>query len=336
MLKQRGNLGGIANKPGVSLPYVRVVLMLSEWVDFHYAVNGKIFDFSIPGGGFVSLAHLVEVMGIANTDSQRETVENNFSTYEEAVNLNSVTVSEKTREFMADVTNVEFSNPELVWVGKVNEGITVREIKTGNNLECEYSEELTEEQITEINAQTVEAGDWALISVKPFMSEETLTVTMKYGEVFTVKVTDLNENPFGLSGKKFKIVNSSYAMTRNQSNNSTYHSYLRSSTNLSYSETWEFEYTGTGTEYLLKDSQGRYLIMDTANGLTFTTNKDYALAHPIVVKETIASNGKRGYVFMDSSAEHCLRYGSGAFYMIDGSVDLKDPNCCMELRDITA
>ena len=53
----------------------------------------------------------------------------------------------------------------------------------------EYSEDLTEEQIAEINAQTVDAGDRALISVQPF-SAETLTVTMKNGEVFTINITD--------------------------------------------------------------------------------------------------------------------------------------------------
>ena len=36
----------------------------------------------------------------------------------------------------------------------------------------------------------VEAGDWALISIHPFTSEENLTVTMKNGEQFVVKVTD--------------------------------------------------------------------------------------------------------------------------------------------------
>jgi len=39
-------------------------------VDFHWEVDGKEYEFSIPGGGFVSLQHLVEVLGIANTDIQ--------------------------------------------------------------------------------------------------------------------------------------------------------------------------------------------------------------------------------------------------------------------------
>ena len=49
---------------------------------------------------------------------------------------------------------------------------------------------LTETEIQAINAQPIRAGDWALISLQPFTSEETLTVTMNGGEIFTVKVTD--------------------------------------------------------------------------------------------------------------------------------------------------
>ena len=39
-------------------------------VDFEYSVNGKMYQFSLPGGGFVSFTDLVEVLGInGNTDS---------------------------------------------------------------------------------------------------------------------------------------------------------------------------------------------------------------------------------------------------------------------------
>ena len=168
-------------------------------VDFRWEVNGKKYEFSIPGGGFVSLEHLVEVLGIANSEAQSEAVDNDHSAYEEAIDLNKAAVSEKTREFVADVDSVEFSDPELAWVGKVNEDAAVREIKAFSNLDCEYSADLTEEQIAEIDAQTVKAGDWALISVKPFLSEEALTVTMKTGEVFTIKVTDGQLTTFVLS-----------------------------------------------------------------------------------------------------------------------------------------
>ena len=46
------------------------------------------------------------------------------------------------------------------------------------------------EQIQEINNSVVNTGDWILISLQPFMSEETLTVTMKNGDQFIVRVTD--------------------------------------------------------------------------------------------------------------------------------------------------
>ena len=190
-------------------------------VDFAYSVNGKMYQFSLPGGGFVSFTDLVEVLGIIGDtnsegngdETESEIVENaeenaandvveensvNFDT-NTALTLGDVEVSEATRKFVSDVASVEFSTPSLVDVSKVEADTTVGQIKKSRGLECQYSAELTEEQIAEINAQTVEAGDWALISVQPFTSEETLTVTMKNGEVFTVKVTDAQISTLFLS-----------------------------------------------------------------------------------------------------------------------------------------
>ena len=59
----------------------------------------------------------------------------------------------KIDENVADVKSAEFSNPELVSVEQVE-------------------------------------GDWKLTSLKPFQSEETLTVEMKSGATYVVKVTD--------------------------------------------------------------------------------------------------------------------------------------------------
>ena len=166
----------------------------SYTVDFHWEVNGKTYDFSIPGGGFVSFEHLVEVLGIGESDTDGAFDDSgkseSASAEDEAVERNENEVSEAIRDFVADVESVEFSNPELVWVGKTDEDTTVGGLKEANGLEVEYSADLTEEQIAEINAQTVDAGDWALISVQPFISAETLTVTMKNGEVFTINITD--------------------------------------------------------------------------------------------------------------------------------------------------
>ena len=208
------------------------VYVIVYTVDFHYEINGKTVEFSLPGGGFVSLEHVVEVLGIATADENSENGAENAvnstenaddfvgevpgvdvsdentkgskdeaidseaamstetNAYKEAIKLNEVEVSEVAKKFVTDVDSVVFSCPGLVWVGKVENETTVGGLKEANGLEVDYSEELTEEQIAEINAQTVKAGDWALISVRPFMSEQTLTVTMKNGDQFVVKVTD--------------------------------------------------------------------------------------------------------------------------------------------------
>ena len=146
-------------------------------------MNGKEYKFSLPGGGFVSLAKLVEVLGIVGETSNEQ---NNSA----ALSLDDVAVSDAAREFVADVVSMEFSSPELVDVSRVEADTTVGKIKESHGLDCQYSAELTEEQIEEINNSAVETGDWAIISLKPFDTEESLTVTMKDGEVFTVLMSD--------------------------------------------------------------------------------------------------------------------------------------------------
>ena len=41
-------------------------------VDFHWEVNGETYDFSMPGGGFVSFYDLIEVLGIEANDTSTE------------------------------------------------------------------------------------------------------------------------------------------------------------------------------------------------------------------------------------------------------------------------
>ena len=206
-------------------------------VDFHYEADGKQYEFSFPGGGFVSLAHLVETLGIStgkgtlveqaeeagHTDSEAinadtgeqqdsEKVQSGSEAHsgesggprrsekklsdgevaaekhKEKTDFNTASVSVQTKQFIADVESVTFSDPELLWVGKTD-GATVRELKETNDLEIKYSGDQTVKDISRINAQTVEAGDWALISLQPFEEEQTLTVVMKDGKVFTIQVT---------------------------------------------------------------------------------------------------------------------------------------------------
>ncbi len=129
-------------------------------VDFHYDMEGKTYDFSIPGGGYTSLRQAVEAMGI----------------------------TDDADAFVDDINSVASSAPDALWVGKVEEETSVRALKETNELEVRYSAELTVKELSQINAQTVEAGDWALISVCPFEDTETLTISMKSGDTFEIRI----------------------------------------------------------------------------------------------------------------------------------------------------
>ena len=165
-------------------------------VDFHWDVDGEKYDFSIPGGGCVTLGQLVEKLNIAGSAADTKSVNaQNLS----ALTLKDVKISDKTKEMIENVDKVEFSDPGLVWVGRIDEATTVGEIKEQHGLDVKYSSDLTKDQISKINSTKVQAGDFALISLKPFTSEETLTVTMKNGEVWKVKVTDVQLSTHAIS-----------------------------------------------------------------------------------------------------------------------------------------
>ena len=129
--------------------------VLQYTVDFHYEINGKLYEFTIPGGGFVSFTDLIEVLGItgdADSDNKAgNTAEGDTAEAQTTGGMLDITPSDAAKKFVEDVESVEFSSPELVWVGKANSKTTVGSLKEANGLECEYSAELTEEQIDAIN-----------------------------------------------------------------------------------------------------------------------------------------------------------------------------------------
>lgn len=153
-------------------------------VDFHYEAEGQTYDYSIPGGGFISLTDLVEKLNIAGETS--------------------------AEEFVGDVENVEFSSPKLMSVSKAAEDTTVGAIKEALSLDCEYSADMTKEDIKKLDAAKVSAGDWALISLKPFNTEETLTVTMENGDRWKIRITDIQgsiiSNGSALESGEYMIV----------------------------------------------------------------------------------------------------------------------------------
>ena len=181
-------------------------------VDFHYVIDGQRYDFSIPGGGYVSISEIMELLHIPTArGSARDVEEWPEEAHGEAAKvyfIPNVKISEETRNFVAQIENIQFSSPNLVSVSKVESTSTVGQIKERLGLACEYSAELTEKNIEDINSQTIQAGDWVLISVLPFTSEEWLTVTMKDGEVFTIKVTDaqIKTTVKSASGDLYEII----------------------------------------------------------------------------------------------------------------------------------
>ncbi len=105
-------------------------------VDFEYEINGKIYRFSMQGGESESIRKIIQALGI---------VEN----------------QDEASEFVKDIADVTFSNPELVNVVHKTKVLGV------------FGSE-----------------DWVLESLKAFTSEETLLITMNDGAQFAIKVTD--------------------------------------------------------------------------------------------------------------------------------------------------
>lgn len=315
-------------------------------VDFHWEVDGKTYDFSIPGGGYVSLEQLVEVLGIAENDTQNEdgsagVTDAKDAPDESVLTLDTVQISEETKKFVANVENVEFSTPDLLSISKAEEDTTVGAVKDHLGLACEYSSELTEEDIAKINASEVKSGDWALISLKAFVTEEALTVSMKDGEVFTIKVTDARD-PLGLDGRTFAIVNQRngnwYALrgaqNTTQRQNRGYYLYADGvshtiSNNTEYcgigGDAWLFEYNAAEDAYYVS-CNGLYLYIDPS-----VTSKDGTPDHALnlvtdknqpdkgtLIKITKDSDGN--YVFKSNSEGITLwDYNNGWYWLDNGS-----------------
>jgi len=267
-----------------------VYAVVSYTVDFHWNINGEEFAFSIPGGSYVSFMHLAEMMGLGSL-MQNETAERDsndaeitasyilerdfYSGYDAVEYLNGITVSEKTMEFVKDVKSISFTDSEYLWSGKVETETTVADLISKNALAIMYSEEITEDQIEQINAQPIAAGDWAIISLAPFDSEETLTVTMEDGEQWAMRITDAQVAGELTDGGKYLIYYNSgdtYNVLRNDG-------YVFGTTNATVLDTlgdeylWQFDHFNRyGEDYSLIHNGSTYITLNgTVNGILSTT-----------------------------------------------------------------
>ena len=138
--------------------------LLQYTVDFVYIADGETYELSLAGGDCVTLGDLAAALGIVP--------------------------GEQAQVFTRDVAEAEFSSPVLAYVGQVEADTTVGAFKDALGLACEYSAELTAEDIAAINGRALSAGDWVLISLQPFTTPEILTLRMTNGRVYEISVSD--------------------------------------------------------------------------------------------------------------------------------------------------
>ena len=137
-------------------------------VDFYYGVDGETYEYHINGGDVMSLRELLPILGVVAED--------------------------EAAGFVADTETVTFSDETLVKPVAVTEDTTAGAIVDALGVEITYSGQLDEEAIDAMRAREFIAPDWALASLRPFNTEESLTITLKNGEVVTVKVEDHWDN----------------------------------------------------------------------------------------------------------------------------------------------
>ena len=140
-------------------------------VDFHWEVDGNEYEYSLSGGDSVSFRELAEMLHVVDGDVL-------------------ASAAYGMDDFIGDIGNIEFSDPSLVWAGKIQSDATAADIAEYHGLDVVYSAEMTDEQKAAIRAKSYKAGEWVIMGVAPFDTEETLTVTLKTGEIFSIKVTD--------------------------------------------------------------------------------------------------------------------------------------------------
>ena len=157
------------------------VYAIAYTVDFRYDVDGESYDYTLQGGDSVSLRELLQGMKVFK--------------------------AKDADKFMAEVKDVTFSDTSLLAVAHVEEATTAGVLRERLGLQVQHSSELTEEQVAEMDAKQFKKGDWALLSLRPFTSDEKLTVTMNNGDVLTVRVTDAQITTLFLSasGKLYEV-----------------------------------------------------------------------------------------------------------------------------------
>lgn len=238
--------------------------VLKYTVDFYYDVDGKTLEYHIVGGSVQSLRELLQILNI--------------------VVENPATEDDELTVFMNNIENVTFSDESLVKPVCVSEDITAGAIIDALGKEVEYSAELSQDDIEKIRAFQLTAPDWALVSLKPFLTEESLAITLKNGEVVTIKVTDDAQDPSIYVGKQVIIYDNAEqrAMTADLETNqwrTQFNTVPVNDADANQSARWTVEYSNGS--YYLKSYNGKYLKI-TYDDVALVGNQNAAT--PLVIE----------------------------------------------------
>ena len=149
------------------------VYVLVYTVDFHYEVDGKSFDYSMDGGNAIALSELLDVLNVLE-DSEND---------------------RDIHDFINDIESLSFSDESLVKILPVETDCTYQELIDQYDLDVEYSSSLSDEDIESLKNKQFNEGDYVLISLRPFDSEELLTISLNNGEQLEIRVTDFMPDP---------------------------------------------------------------------------------------------------------------------------------------------
>ena len=187
-------------------------------MDFHWGE----YTYQIKGGNTISISKLLDILQNGNeTDNLQsrnskeeqidefwdneededvpvENIHNSENTTVTSDNGNAevYTTTEKERENLPklpsvdEIEEIEFSNPDVGVVAKVEKDTTVGEFVQSLGLVNQFTEEMTDNEINDALNAILKSGDWAFISLKSFTTEEALTITLQDGDIFTIGVTD--------------------------------------------------------------------------------------------------------------------------------------------------
>lgn len=172
-------------------------------VDFSYEFNGKVYSFTMSGEDSVSLRALIEALHVYENTEDEEKSDSKANEVESSVTSEDLTdkgtepegaeSNQALNEFMSNIASVEFSNPELMAVCEVKTDTTLGELNIENRIVQKYTLTASEPDLKKHNAKLFKAGDWALISLNPFDTEECLKIGLTTGEEFAIKVTDAQD-----------------------------------------------------------------------------------------------------------------------------------------------